>query len=81
MTTPTTNSKESLRLTLERARREKEALEARQSKLTDVFMAAELSANTTKTFMDKNNRLNDRIGRLDEEIARCRKALDALPFS
>jgi hypothetical protein len=46
-----------------------------------VFMAAELSANTTKTFMDKNNRLNDRIGRLDEEIARCRKALDALPFS
>lgn len=81
MTTHSTNSRESLQRALETARREKEALDARQEKLVDDFMAVELGGNTTTVFMDRNARLNRQINRMDEEIARCRESLDALPFS
>lgn len=82
----TANSRENLQLTLETARQRKEALEVRQSKLIDKFMAADLSphpgpGSVTRIFMGKNNRLKSQIASLEKEIDRCRESLDALPFS
>lgn len=84
MTTPTTNSKESLQQALETARQRKEVLEQNQAQLIDSYLHDKNRWRATaaeERFTRENIRLRDQIQALEKEIVRCRESLDALPFS